>query len=69
MQKIEEPIGEPTVVTVGKDITPGLQSLDSNSKLSVTKFLNHKNSKQKKANLSKCMYRYLCKIIGTPSQC
>ena len=33
MQKIEEPIGEPTVVTVGKDITPGLQSLDSNSKL------------------------------------
>ena len=48
MQKIEEPIGEPTVVTVGKDITPGLQSLDSNSKLSVTKFLNHKNSKQKK---------------------
>ena len=35
MQNVEVPIGEPTIVTVtvGKDITPGLQSLDSNSKL------------------------------------
>ena len=33
VQNVKEPIGEPTKETFGNDITPGLQSLDANSKL------------------------------------